>query len=69
MPDMDVPAPAIDDPADLLERIALRNARLLDQSGSEADPIAFVQQMAGRNRADLRRLAELIGHDISDLIS
>ena len=69
MPDLDTEAAEIEDPQVLLERIAYRNARLLDRTGNEGDPIHFVHRMAGCNRTDLRRLADLLGHDISDLIA
>ena len=69
VPDLDQAPAEIDDAQLLLERIAYRNARLLDRTGHERDPIWFVHDMAGRNRSDLRRLAELMGHDISDLIA
>lgn len=69
MPDLDAAPAEIDSPRELLERIAYRNARLLDRIGHEEDPIAFVHLMAGLNRSDVKRLAELLELDISDLIA
>jgi hypothetical protein len=69
MPKMNAKAAEIDDPGEMLERIAYRNARLLDRLAEKDDPVAFVRLMAGHNRTDLRRLAELLGHDLSHLSS
>jgi hypothetical protein len=69
MPDLDTDAAEIDDPQVLLERIAYRNARLLDRCGNEDDPVYFVHGVAGVNRSDIRRLAEVLGYDLSDLIA
>ena len=69
MPDLDTAPDEIGDPRQLLERIAYRNARLLDRLGHEEDPVMFVHQVALINRTDIRRLADVLGHDISDLIS
>jgi hypothetical protein len=68
MVDLEAPAEEIGDPQELLERIAYRNARLLDSTGSDADPVSFVYGMSGPNRTDIRRLAEILGYDISHLI-
>ncbi len=68
MPDLDTAPDEIGDPKQLLERIAYRNARLLDRLGPEEDPVVFVHEVALTNRTDIRRLAEVLGHDISDLI-
>jgi hypothetical protein len=68
MPDLDAPPEEIGDPQELLERLAFRNARMLDRTGHEEDPILFVHDLAVGNRMDIRRLAEVLGHDISDLI-
>ena len=51
----------------MLERIVYRNARMLDRLGEKEDPVAFIRLMAGHNRTDLRRLAELLGYDIAHL--
>jgi hypothetical protein len=67
MPNMSAKASAVDDPAEMLERIVYRNARMLDRLGDKNDPIAFVRLMAGHNRTDLRHLAGLLGYDISRL--
>lgn len=68
MVDIEAPAEEVGDPKLLLERIAYRNARLLDSSGGEEDPVAFIHRMSGPNRTDVRRLAELLGYDITHLI-
>jgi hypothetical protein len=67
MPNMSTKGSEIDDPGEMLERVIYRNARMLDRLGTHADPVTFVRLMAGRNRSDLRRLAELLDHDISGL--
>lgn len=69
MPNLGTKASEIDDPGEMLERIIYRNARMLDRLGDKDDPVAFVRLMAGHNRTDLRRLAELLGHDISSFSS
>jgi hypothetical protein len=67
MPNMSAKASEIEDPREMLERIVYRNARMLDRLGDKDDPVAFVRLMAGHNRTDLRRLAELLGYDIAHL--
>jgi hypothetical protein len=67
MPNMSAKASAIVDPCEVLERIVYRNARMLDRLDEKDDPVAFVRLMAGHNRTDLRRLAELLGHEIAHL--
>jgi hypothetical protein len=42
---------------------------MLDRLSDKDDPVAFVRLMAGHNRTDLRRLAELLGCDITRLTS
>jgi hypothetical protein len=69
MPNMSSKAAEIDDPFELLERVIYRNARMLDRLGDKDDPVAFVRLMAGHNRTDLRRLAELLGYDLTGLTS
>jgi hypothetical protein len=69
MPNMSAKASDIHDPPELLERIIYRNARMLDRLEDKDDPVAFARLMAGHNRTDLRRLAELLGHDIIGLTS
>ena len=66
---MSAKASEVHDAGELLERIIYRNARLLDRLGDKDDPVAFVRVMAGDNRTDLRRLAELLNYDVSHLIS
>jgi hypothetical protein len=53
----------------MLERIVCRNARMLDRLGDKDDPSAFVRLIAGDNRTDLRRLAQLMSCDIAGLSS
>lgn len=60
-------ASEISDAGELLERIAYRNARMLDRLGEKDDPVSFVRLMAGHNRTDLRRLAEILDVDLSGL--
>lgn len=69
MPNMSAKAAEIDDSCELLERVVYRNARMLDRLSDKDDPVAFVRLMAGHNRTDLRRLAELLGCDITRLTS
>jgi hypothetical protein len=67
MPNMSTKAAEIVDAGELLERIAYRNARMLDRLGDKDDPVAFVRLMSGHNRSDLRRLAEILEVDLSGL--
>ncbi len=67
MPNMNSKAREMSDAGELLERIAYRNARMLDRLDEKEDPVAFVRLMAGHNRTDLRRLAELLDVDLSRL--
>ena len=69
MPKMSAKATDLKDPTELLERVIYRNARMLDRLTDKDDPVAFVRLMAGHNRTDLRRLAELLDHDITGLSS
>lgn len=69
MPNMSAKAAEIEDPGELLERVVYPNARLLERLGDKDDPVAFVRLMAGHNKTDLRRLAQLLHHDISHLSS
>lgn len=69
MPNMSAKAAEIDHPSELVQRVIYRNARMLDRLGDKDDPVAFVRLMAGHNRTDLRRLAELLGVDITALTS
>jgi hypothetical protein len=69
MPNMSAKAADIDAPCEMLERIIYRNARMLDRLGEKDDPVAFVRPMAGHNRTDLRRLAELLRCDLASLTS
>jgi hypothetical protein len=69
VPRLEAEAAEIHDPIEILERMAYRNARMLDRLGDKDDPVGFVLELAGHNRTDIRRLAELLGHDISNLIA
>lgn len=69
MPNMSAKASEVEDPREMLERIVYRNARMLDRLADKDDPVAFVRLMAGHNRTDLRRLAELLGYDLAHLTS
>ena len=69
MPNMSTKASEVEDAREMLERIVYRNARMLDRLGDKDDPVAFVRLMAGHNRTDLRRLAELLDYDIGHLTS
>lgn len=69
MPNMSSKASEIEDAGELVERIAYRNARMLDRLGDKDDPVAFVRLMAGHNRSDLRRLGEILDVDLSALSS
>jgi hypothetical protein len=69
MPNLSSKATEIQDLGEMLDRIIYRNARLLDRLADKDDPTEYVRLMAGRNRTDLRRLAELLDHDISGLSS
>jgi hypothetical protein len=69
MPNMSAKAADLNDPCEMLERIIYRNARMLDRLDEKDDPVAFVRLMAGHNRTDLRRLAELLECDTEHLSS
>jgi hypothetical protein len=69
MPNMSSKASEINNPGELIERVAYRNARMLDRLDEKKDPVAFVRLMAGHNRSDLRRLAEILAIDLSGLSS
>jgi hypothetical protein len=67
MPNMSSKAREISEAREMLERIAYRNSRMLDRLGENEDPVAFVRLMAGHNRTDLRRLAEILDVDLTGL--
>ena len=60
MPNMSLKANEIDDPMMLVERVAYRTKRMLNKIDEKDDPAAFVRIMAGHDRADLRRMIELM---------
>ncbi len=63
---MNVKASEITDPAEMLERIAYRNKRIITRVGTHDDPAEFARNMASRTRSDIRRLAELLGITLPD---
>ena len=69
MPNMSAKAADVKDPCEMLKRIVYRNARMLDRLDLKDDPVAFVRLMAGHNRSDLRRLAELLDCEVESLSS
>ena len=60
MPNMSTKAVEIDDPAELVRRVAYRTQRALDRAQLHDDPLGFMRMMTSRNRADLRRALELM---------
>jgi hypothetical protein len=60
MPNMSLKASEISDPLVLVERVAYRTQRLLDKIDEKPNPVAFVHLMAGHDRADLKRVLELM---------
>lgn len=65
---MSAKASELTDPADLLGRVIYRNQRMMTKLADKDDPVAFVMLMAGHNKADLRRLAEVLGLDADELV-
>jgi alkylated DNA nucleotide flippase Atl1 len=59
-PNMNLKASEIDDPVMLVKRVAYRTTRMLDKIDEKDNPAAFVRIMAGHDRADLRRITELM---------
>jgi alkylated DNA nucleotide flippase Atl1 len=59
-PNMSRKANEIDDPMMLVERVAYRTKRMLNKIDEKDNPVAFVRIMAGHDRADLRRIMELM---------
>jgi ribosomal protein L32E len=66
MPRMNVKATEITDPAEMLERIAYRNKRIITRIDGHDDAAAFAKHLASRTRSDIRRLAELLGITLSN---
>jgi hypothetical protein len=58
---LNVKATDITDPAEMLERIAYRNKRIISRVDRHDDPAAFAKHLASRTRSDIKRLAELLG--------
>ncbi len=61
MPRLNVKATEITDPAEMLERIAYRNKRIITRVDRHDDPAEFAKHLASRTRSDIKRLAELLG--------
>jgi hypothetical protein len=58
---LNVKATEITDPAEMLERIAYRNKRIITRVDRHDDPATFAKHLASRTRSDIKRLAELLG--------
>jgi hypothetical protein len=56
----------VTDPAEMLRRIADRNNRIITRTDKHADPATFAKHLASRTRSDLKRLAELLGVEMSE---
>jgi ribosomal protein L32E len=63
---MNVKASEITDPAEMLERIAYRNKRIITRVDGHDDAAAFAKHLASRTRSDIKRLAELLGITLSN---
>jgi hypothetical protein len=66
MPNLSTKAADIDDPAEMLRRIAYRNKRIITKTATHDDPAAFAKNMAGRTRSDIRRLADLLDVELDE---
>jgi hypothetical protein len=60
---MSAKAVEINDPTELVRRVAYRTQRSLDRAQLHDDPLAFMRMMTSRNRTDLRRALELMESD------
>ena len=60
MPNMNAKAADLEDPGELIKRIAYRNKRIATKLPEKDDPVAFIRLMSGHNGTDLRRLALLM---------
>jgi hypothetical protein len=63
---LSVRASEIDDPAEMVRRIAYRNRRIITRVDRHEDPASFAKRLAGHTRADIRRLAELLGTKLDE---
>jgi hypothetical protein len=66
MASLSAKAADITDPAEMLRRIAYRNARIITRTDKHNDPAKFAKHLASRTRSDIRRLAELLGVELSE---
>ncbi|HTC61118.1 MAG TPA: hypothetical protein VK691_13530 [Solirubrobacteraceae bacterium] len=66
MANLSVKASEINNPAEMLERIAYRNRRIITRVHTHDDPAAFAKNMASRTRSDIKRLAELLEINLPD---
>lgn len=64
MPNMSGQSAEISDPALLLSRIMYRNERMKTELGEKNDPVKFIKLMAGHNKTELRRLANVLNLDV-----
>jgi hypothetical protein len=64
VPNLSSKASDIDDVGEMVKRIAYRNKRIITRVERHDDPAAFAKRLAGHTRADLRRLAELLGVEL-----
>ena len=66
MPNLTAKAANINDPAEMLRRIAYRNKRIITRTTTHDDPAAFAKNLAGRTKSDIRRLADLLGIELDE---
>jgi hypothetical protein len=66
MANLSTKASDIDDPAEMLRRIAYRNARIIERIDRHDDPASFAKHLASRTRSDLRRLASILGVELHE---
>lgn len=66
MPNLSAKAAEIDDPGEMLRRIAYRNHRIVTRTSKNDDPAAFARNLASRTRSDIRRLAELLDIELDE---
>jgi hypothetical protein len=66
MPNLSVKAAEIDDPGEMLRRIAYRNHRIITRTAENDDPAAFAKNMASRTRSDIRHLANTLGVELDE---
>jgi hypothetical protein len=67
MPNLSVKATEIDDPGEMLRRIAYRNHRIITRVGKNGkEPVSFSRNLASRTRSDIRHLANLFDVDLDE---